>query len=250
MFVAHPHVWLQGRACLTFLSNKTLQKLESFPERSTLNIFKNLSRVNSAPDFVLHEYDLISFICVVDLWRRSVQRWQNIHKTLQCSGVCIEFEGQRAEREAALLWQGLQHTSAGNSHFPFGVLGEFQLGTGLFYLRRSAGYSGDVSEVHRIVVYLRINALHTLTKLTHVSLQSLTAEPGHGNMASCGLHLHPRAAPQMTCQLLLNPLCAGTFLFVLWRSVHSWAGKGKLRPFPVHMCFLWCFNLAPPTTCC
>lgn len=62
MFVAHPHVWLQGRACLTFLSNKTLQKLESFPERSTLNIFKNLSRVNSAPDFVLHMIWFLPFV--------------------------------------------------------------------------------------------------------------------------------------------------------------------------------------------
>lgn len=46
---------------------------------------------------------------------------------------------------------------------------------------------------------------HSLTlRHTHFCMQSRTAEPGHGNMASCSLDLHPREAPQKRCQLLLN----------------------------------------------
>lgn len=45
---------------------------------------------------------------------------------------------------------------------------------------------------------------HTHTKHTLLPAERPTADPGHGNTASCGLDLHPGEAPQMRCQLLLD----------------------------------------------
>lgn len=89
------------------------------------------------------------------------------------------------------------HTSAGNSHFLFGVPGELQLRASLFYLPVTAGNVADVTVVHRL----------SLSKHTHK----------HTHISSCrapkqtlGLEtwfdLQLEEAPQMRCQLLLNSL--------------------------------------------
>lgn len=87
----------------------------------------------------------------------------------------------------------------------------------------------------------------SLHKHTHFSLQSPTADPGHGNIASCGLDLHPREALQMRCQLLLNsPLLLwatqGHFcLCCLYCPLLGVKGGNSTRPFSVHMFRLWCW---------
>lgn len=82
--------------------------------------------------------------------------------------VLLHFECRWAAR-GGFVSIDFTHTSAGNSHFLFGVPRGFQLGATLFYLPCPARYVGDVTVVRHIVTSRRASTLRTAHTNTHTS---------------------------------------------------------------------------------